>query len=388
VKRRIIFLIESPLCQRDYERYGIDIFLRNNFYVLVWDFTPVSRSVFYKTFKVPDPIKFDNNSILKSRKKIVEKLSSIRKSDVIVCMIRHSLKHHFVFQELINSECYFGAPYAGTVPKVGEWRTATNKVKSLIYRAINNPFWIIDSFYDKYYLPLIIKKQKFQYVIYGGWASRNSRNDSSIDYINAHALDYDLYLANIKEEVYHDEVAYAVFLDEFVPFHPDNIGREIDATEENYYPDLNRFFSEVEKQFNLKVIIAAHPRSSYSVSNNPFNGRKIVFGKTISLIKYADLVLTHASTANNFTVLYSKPVLFVNSSKYSKYFQSSIKSFAIELNKIDIDISSNYQLEFNDCQPEDEIFTNYRQKYIKDKNSQEIPFWNIFINHLNSRVTC
>ena len=132
---------------------------------------------------------------------------------------------------------------------------------------------------------------------------------------------------------------------------------------------MNNFFSKIEKKLNLKVIISAHPRSNYNNEFNPFQGRKIIFGESINLVKKSYLVLTHASTANNFTVAYKKPVFFINSKKYSEYFSLTIETFSSEFDKRPIDISSDYDIDFNDALIDENIYQNYMEKYIKSSGS-------------------
>lgn len=387
---RIFFIVESPLCQRDYFRYGIDHLIRNNYEVIVWDFTPVFRPLFHKTYVPPDPIEFSNYHVCNSKSEIKRKLSSLGKKDVVMCSIRNSLKNHFVFAYLKNSGCYFGTRNATSVPTVVRTVTIYKRLKALIIRTFTKPSCIVNSIYMNLVLPVFYNNLGFQFIIFGGWINNNSNaysapKKSKIDYINAHSLDYDLYLDSLSDnKVALLEGNYAIFLDEYVPFHPDNLNRELDAEDFNYYPDLNNFFLRIENEFHLKVVIAAHPRANYQ-GFNPFGGRKIFYGETHNLVKYSKLVLTHASTANNFTILYEKPILFINSKKYSEYFQASIESFAKELDRCDIDISSSYQLNYNDSLPDKSNYLNYKAKYIKDHNSPEIYFTDIFIKHLKGR---
>ena len=62
--------------------------------------------------------------------------------------------------------------------------------------------------------------------------------------------------------------------------------------------------------------------------------------KTIHLIKNAEMVLTHASTALNFGVLYNKPIIFLTSNDYSITYKNSINFAAKALLKSPIDVST------------------------------------------------
>lgn len=100
---------------------------------------------------------------------------------------------------------------------------------------------------------------------------------------------------------------YAVFLDDYLPFHPDfNIGNIGHIEAAPYYKTLNDYFSCAEQTLGLHIVIAAHPKAQYA--SNPFGGRDIVFGKTQRLVRDAALVFAHGSTAISFAVMYEKPL--------------------------------------------------------------------------------
>lgn len=100
---------------------------------------------------------------------------------------------------------------------------------------------------------------------------------------------------------------YAVFLDDYLPLHPDfNIGNIGHIEAAPYYKMLNDYFSWAEQTLGLHIVIAAHPKAQYA--SNPFGGRDIFFGKTQRLVRDAALVFAHGSTAISFAVMYEKPL--------------------------------------------------------------------------------
>ena len=110
-------------------------------------------------------------------------------------------------------------------------------------------------------------------------------------------------------------------------------------TADEYYPKINLLFEELERMLRLPVVIAAHPRAT----GNPaatFNGRTVISGNTCRLVRDAALVLTHCSTANNFTVIYKKPAVVVTTdglerSFYGPYIQGMAKSLGAPLINMD-----------------------------------------------------
>jgi len=55
---KVIYLVESLFCKRDYERFGIDIMKENGFQVEVWDFTPFLYPGTDRKVEVKDPVPF------------------------------------------------------------------------------------------------------------------------------------------------------------------------------------------------------------------------------------------------------------------------------------------------------------------------------------------
>jgi hypothetical protein len=125
-----------------------------------------------------------------------------------------------------------------------------------------------------------------------------------------HHFDIDQMLADRSAPAV--EGPYAVFLDDYLPFHPDfdisNIGH-IEA--KPYYAALNDYFSWAERTLGLPVVIAAHPKARYP--SNPFGEREILFGQTQRLVRDASLVFAHGSTAISFAVMYGKPLCLLAS---------------------------------------------------------------------------
>lgn len=106
-----------------------------------------------------------------------------------------------------------------------------------------------------------------------------------------------------------------VFVDEFECGHSDWEKHGLCVPIQNkelYYKELNHFFSLVEKKYNSKVIIAAHPKAEYK--GDEFNGREICYYQTKELIRDSRLVLYMCGTCLTYIILFNKPfILFCTS---------------------------------------------------------------------------
>lgn len=203
-----------------------------------------------------------------------------------------------------------------------------------------------------------------------------------------HTLDYDIYLRE-KDRVHEVDRNLGVFLDEYMPFHPDYLymGVQPFIMETNdYYRFLCRFFKLLDDKYKMRIIIAAHPRSHYEKHPDYFDGRPVIKGKTSELIRDSCFVIAHASTSLNFAVLFKKPIIFVTTDELDKSSEGvwihNIASLfgkrVYNLNKINgIDIAR--ELNVNS-----DLYENYKNEYIKTAGSQELPFWQIFVNRIKN----
>lgn len=118
---------------------------------------------------------------------------------------------------------------------------------------------------------------------------------------------------------------FAVFLDQNLPFHPDNQILEqepIDA--ESYYEDMEAVFLRIESLLQLPVVVAAHPTANYE--SGAFSRREIIKGRTAELVYDSDLVIAHHTTAISFAILGLKPLLFVFTDEMQLKYQKSVVS--------------------------------------------------------------
>jgi hypothetical protein len=162
------------------------------------------------------------------------------------------------------------------------------------------------------------KIKKYDYVFLAGnygWRGIGRINQTDINNsikININSDDYDActMLSNKIESTN----KYILFLDEYLPLHPDTILLGIKTIRPNdYYPELNKYLDFVEKKYGLLVIIAAHPKALKYHDKNYFNGRQVLFNQTAELTKDALFVIAHDSTSVNYPIYFNKKIHFITS---------------------------------------------------------------------------
>lgn len=168
------------------------------------------------------------------------------------------------------------------------------------------------------------KIKKYDIVFLGGSLGWQGIGAIDLNYlkdaeqIKVNSDDYDNYLL-LKNQESNNSDNYILFLDEYLPLHPDTVLFNIkNVKAENYYPELNDYFDRVEKQFNLPVVIAAHPKAMCYKTEDFFNGRKVVFNQTVQLTKESTFVIAHDSTSINYPIAFGKKIHFITSKNILK----------------------------------------------------------------------
>lgn len=187
--------------------------------------------------------------------------------------------------------------------------------------------------------------------------------------------DYENYL-KAKCYIKGNGESYAVFIDQYIPYHNDNLllGRGL-MNPHIYYSSLNRYFDEFEKTNSCKVIIAAHPSAVKYIGKNPYDGRQIEYNNTAEMVKGAIGVLAHFSTAISFAVLGYKPIILLTSDEIEenwKHMRIHIQTFSKMLG---CDIQNvNHPTGYFFKSVERALYDSYKYKLLTTRQSEK--FWN------------
>ena len=397
--KKIIYFVESLFCQRDFERFGIDIIKDNGFRVEIWDLTPFISPVTYNAIKVPDPIDYRkcNCRLFIEKAKIIREIKKLKQGTMIISIMPFDYEHYFLYRELSKQNIPYAFIITNAIPVYKSSSTGNyffNKNRFIQFARKIKRFNLKKT---KRYIfnrvPSSLLMIQFpEFIFTGGYKSLINYKfpiGKKTKIIWGHTLDYDLYLKDFRRpsKIRLIKHKYIVFCDEYLPFHPEYIRNNIKPLidSEIYYPAMCKFFYKVEKETGLKVIIAAHPRSKYEEHPDYFDGRKVIRGKTMELVRDSEFVLMHSSTSLNFAVLYYKPVVFFSMAKIlqAKNSRGGTQSFSSELNKGFINIDSKYKIDWDrELKIDEKAYANYKEKYIKRNNSMEEYFWQIVADEI------
>ncbi|MBI5045192.1 MAG: hypothetical protein HZC02_04650 [Candidatus Levybacteria bacterium] len=387
---KIVFFVFNNFNKRDYERFGIEILRGNGFVVEVWDFTPFLKPDIYKTERqeVPD---FAGYRLFFKMKEAESAILNLDDGSFVFCWMRYLSRTHRVYRLLSKKDiryCVDGTtiyPFLYIQKNIKMWYFVKGIIQKGNYRKIID-FILSRIPCDK----LGIKPAS--YFLAGGAKTSFSKqmiNDRT-EIIWGHYFDYDLYLREIKKPT-PDREKIGVFLDEYLPYHPGWADSSLSTSfsmsfAESYYASIKNFFDIVERDLGVKMVIAAHPYSRYDRHPDYFGGRTLLLGETISLVRKAEFVVTHASYSVNFAVLHKKPAIFITSNALNQsIFCEGIKLCAESLGKNPVNIDQVMSIDpEKELAVDEEKYNEYRNWYIKKDKTEELPLWQIVANRLKS----
>jgi len=399
--KKIIYFTHFTFGKWDYERFGIEIMKNNGFSVEVWDFTPFLNPEAYKTLKVPDPIDYKkhNFKLFKRSSDILNQIALLKSDTIIITSIIPDHRLYPAWKRLSKLNIPYALLISDATPTLRDVSDNNphfdgKKLINFIKKIKDLNLVKIEKRISKKISFKLLKINFPEFILAGAGTQELNTNNPPIGQKTKimwiHSLDYDLYLkdllkpfkSNLKGE------KYAVFIDEYLPFAHDYVymGIKSPITPERYYFLLCKFFSRVEKETGLEVVIAEHPSSMYEKHPDYFEGRRLIRGKTIELTRDSEFVLMHYSTSISFAILYNKPVLFfvTKEIEQSKIDIGHVQAFSLELNKGYINIDESYNISWDkELTIDKEAYANYKEKYIKRKGTEEKLFWQIVADEIN-----
>lgn len=312
--KKVVYINYQSITSRYYNDYYIDKCIENGLEVEYWD---VSGWIF-PNVEFNSDIDFPDVKFIRSNADLKLILSRIDiKSTFIVVNITYEFRVIKLFFTLSAYNCCRAFFARGMYPMPSP-KVASELKKILlsfnfrrVKNVLQNRFAIL--------LKRINIVKPYNYIFQAGSEGGKTIGGGSvydittaqIKYVNY--FDFDKFL-EVNKENYIIKEDYCVFIDQYLAYHPDieMFGLK-NVNADKYFLELNSFFAFIESKFHLNVIIAAHPKADKYLDNNPFSGRLIIFGKTCELVKDAKFVLTHHSTAISFSILFEKPIIFLNS---------------------------------------------------------------------------
>jgi hypothetical protein len=382
---KVVYLSYQPLTPKFFKDFYIQNCIDKNIVVEYWDMT----QLFYPQLKFGNTLNSDIVIPVNSYKDFKLRLSNVDITKTLFTIhinYRYNVIRLFILLTKFNCKLvFFGRGASPILPK-----KMRSKLKEVILNFDSKRFAMgIGSRFAK--LLKYLKIVKTYDIIFNAGSegynvlgAGNFYDYESANIVEINYYDYDLYLASANEKRL-IESDYCVFLDQYLPHHPDFEIVNLKTIDENeYFPQLNKYFDYIEKKYNLKVVIAAHPKALKYKSENPFNNRLIVYSQTCLLVRDAEFVMTSNSTSLSFALFYKKPLVFITSvaQKKKMCLHFEFTNYLATILNCTVILFDN----FNDYTiiktVDQQKYDDYKYKYLTSKISEKSPSNEIFISSI------
>ncbi|MDA9106964.1 hypothetical protein N9J98_02060 [Flavobacteriaceae bacterium] len=312
---KIVFFRYIPLTELISKGHFMDWLLKKG---IIVEYLDLSK-LFFPNYNSQDRIikdfvvEINNYSDFKAYVK-----SQNKKTTLFISIVTFEWRVYRLFRILTQHNCKLGVFARGIIP-LPDVKSITKIKRVLMHFSIKNIMAILKNkalYFSKklgyikpYDIIYLTGEAAFPAIGIGFHFDR-----VNADIINVNTADYDTFLS--LSDIAPVATNYAVFLDENLTSHPDQKLFNIPPiSSQDYYPELNAFFDKIESDFNIKIIIAAHPKALNYKVLNPYN-REIYFNQTNELVSNSNFVITHDSTSIGYAVLHKKPILSITSEKF------------------------------------------------------------------------
>jgi hypothetical protein len=388
--KRIIHIIETRSTERDFRRFGIRNLQDNGFTVEVWNILPISHpEVFSLGITVPE-FNFPEHRLFVCGDDVKDAITHLPAHTFVNCFFGYSWKTLFIFRVLSQRRIPYGIFTANTVPIPESWQKTATPREFLLRMRMLGFRRVLDHAMNhlilKYFRWFGIRPATI--CLAGGEASLSKVQypfDHTTRILWIHSMDYDIYL-KVRSQKRESDSSLAVFLDDNLIYDLEYVyfGESPPSSPEEYYGKLNRFFDTVERTLGVKIQVAAHPGSRYEDGAGIFGGRSILRDGTAELVQRSGIVIAHGSTAVSYAVLFHKPVIFITDNRIREHHHGPyVERIAALLGKKPINLDGEIHLDASDARGiNSEAYRSYRNAYIKREGSPDLPFWQIFSDHI------
>lgn len=365
---KLVITSTYTLERRTIELFQLHSLVKRDIEIEYWDVGPITYNIQLETQAIAgvNIVKFDSKD--KFRKYVAKTAS---KCTLYLVFMNFAPKSYFCYRELSKHNLDIAYCVNGVMPLLpSSVITTANLAGKVLKNLFNSNTWCHFLFKAIKKLPTL-KPLTYQFN-----TCRRAQVDYKVDkethIIPFNSTDFNSTKKDVPEII---SEPYYVFIDEYLPFHPDIIISGMKFMEADiYYQNMNRLFDRIERETGINVVIAAHPIALKYKEHNYFEGRKVFFYKTASLIKHSKGVFNHCSTAMSLAIIYRKPIITLISDdmkekvgsfyEQCKYIGEYIQSKVINIDHLPEDIS------FSTI--EGYIYNDYKYDYLTNPDSENL----------------
>jgi len=365
--QNLVYIVDSIPDKNYVERFHIKYFQNKGVNVDVAYVASLTRPKYYKKINLKKVVKFhDLNTKLKIINFIRKKID--RKS-VVISNLFYNKKNVFIFNEIKKLNIKIGI--ISTEYTLQKKTTKFRILKILLF----NPFTFLKLLIQKI---LYIKRSdlNFDFVFSAGSISEKSyKKNFSSKIFRIHHHDYDYFK---KKKSFKAIKNYGVFLspatenpDTFDNNPGERKGNILNFKNEEYFKNIKKFLTQLEKITQLKIIVAQHPKDQHDLEK--IIGFKCIKGKSVELVKSSKFIFCFDSTSFQFGVMAKKPMFFLSSRNLPQIVHNSIIDRCNYFNKAPVYI-------------EDELKKNFLKDNLKFSKIKYDKYFREYISNTNRKM--
>lgn len=331
--KQVIFLFVTPALSGDEKKYKLPYLMNLGYKIEIGDLTPVLEPETDKAIS-HDRLNYDGIKYMRFNNKAeIEEYLTHHKKDFFLPMFNDYFDVRFIYQLFTKYKIQYG--YVNNLEADFD-----SSILTAAYIAPSKRMdlhHLTEAFYNRVIRKIPVRKNADFCAIGTQYSLERLPKicdcDDQTKLLMVHTFDYERFCD--VEPYNHDKKDYAVFIDQYLPYHPDStVDADIHINPEIYYKEVGDILNAIEKKTGIEIIIAAHPRSDYRNKPQCFSGYLVKYGKTSELIKGSCFVIGHFSTAIGMAVLGNKPVIIVDNKAVSsiKSFDNICRGYAEQLN--------------------------------------------------------
>jgi len=398
--RRVVFVLESPLSDRDADRLGLRTLQSLGFNVVAWDL-----SMIY----LPRSTKADREEVTDvpvNRWMTLDDVNlaceSLTREDIVMSFVgtyRGQLKTHLkLLKAFSRSPARIGTVSAGHLPAAltdidtarRSYQQSNASVPDRLVIAVQRVEVAIRTKLRPLRATWIRRLHRLRRLDFV-WAGTNTDDiepsllgrRTQIHMI--HALDYDR-IQPVLRDLDSDSLDL-VLIDSMGPLHPDysTLGEIVPGlSSEAYFASLRVALNDIEEASGLKVTVAAHPRAIPGQLEAAYGDRPIVYQDTAQCVAQARAVLlTSPSTALSLVTFMRKPALVITSHHFDPYLKVALPRLA-QMLSLPTWNTEDPPGEWREPIIDSGAYAAYVLQYVKRPGTTEQPFWNVVGNDLSA----
>jgi hypothetical protein len=384
--KKVVYIGYQPLTEKVMEDFFMINFINDGVEVEYWDMT----EIYFPNIVFSNRL-YDRRIIKISKVSLLEELLYNYKTENYICFVNFPyewlVKDVFRLLKIYNVKTGIIARGMLPLPSMSHSLSLNSILSKLKFNKILR--------FGKNKFALILKRigliKCFDIVFFTGSESLQilgigfEIDIKSAELVSINSSDYDRCLVE-KSSSKKTSERYVLFLDEYLPFHPDfeMLGiRTLDSLK--YYSSLNSFFRKIENEYDLKIIIAGHPKAELYKRQDFFEEREVFFGKTVELVKDCEFVIAHMSTSIGYSVVFDKKIILTYTNDLFRVMWPQfniIKYFSKTLDTPFINID-DYLIADVEKEIDKESYNNFIYNYMTSRGNENVKSYSLVKKHLS-----